>query len=293
MMGMFFLMMLAVVAFNFVIDPYNYHEAVALPLRKADIADTENHRLWKLVQYDRHPAANVIFGDSRGGRIDAAQVSERLGEPCFNLAYGGGSAYEMIDSFWHAAQKTQLRRVYFCIGLSMYNRVSSLDLVPEALNTLASPLHYDASAFVTRVSFDLCADAFGCKTYDDAKPKMGREAFWQQQLTTLDRYYGTYVYPQDLRDAFVAIRRYCDANGIEMSFIIPPVHADMQRRVADYGLTEADQRFKADLRSIAPVYDFDVINEITEDDDLFDDPWHGRREVFDWVVETVWGDGRS
>lgn len=276
--------------FNFVVDPFNYNGIFNLPLNKGKVADAANHRIWNLAGFYRHtpPETDLILGDSRGGRVRAEKVAGATGEACVNLAYGGGTAYEMVDTFYEAAEKTRLKRVYFCMNFNLYNKYNHMNLVPEAIEMLSSPARYYYSSFITKISLDCLKDKLGMKVRDE-RPPMSREEFWRHQLDVSAKgFYGRYAYPDDLHKELVGIKKYCDERGIELAFIIPPTHTDLQVRIGDFGLSQAEAGFKRDLQKLGKVYDFDIDLPVNRRAENFDDPYHGGSVVFDWVIDTVW-----
>lgn len=278
--------------FNFVVDPYNYNGVFNLPLNKGKVADRASHRIWKLAAFYRRtpPETDLILGDSRGDYINTRKVMEATGATCINLAYGGGTAYEMVDTFYEAAKKTKVKRVYFCMNFNLYNRYNHMNLVPEAIETLSDPVRYYYSGFITKVARDCLLDKLESKA-EAAKPPMSREEFWRYQLEfSAKGFYGRYAYPDDLHKKLVGVKKYCDERGIELTFIIPPTHTDLQGRIGDFGLKEAEARFKKDLQELGTVYDFDIDLPVTRTAENFDDPFHGKRTgvIYDWVIDTVW-----
>lgn len=86
------------------------------------------------------------------------------------------------------------------------------------------------------------------------KPAMSKEAFWKNQMEdTTKGFYGRCEYPHNLYEELRKIKAYCVAQQIELIFIIPPTHVDLEKQVWVYGLEDAYQKYKADLKSIAPV----------------------------------------
>lgn len=279
--------------FNFIVDPYNVNCVFDFGLNKT-IADDENHRIWKLAkfynskEYSNHMKQNLILGDSRGRRIDAKKIEEITGEIYTNLAYGGGTAYEMVDTFWHVVSQVPLQRVYFCMNFNLYNQYNHMNLVPEAINILSDPTHYYYSHFVSKTSWKLVSDKLE-RVAHAAKPSMTREEFWEHQLNVSAKgFYGRYKYPEDLYLHLLKIRSYCEANNIEMVFIIPPTHTDLQARIRDFGLEKEEARFKDDLRHLGVVYDFDIDVPQNRNKENYADPFHAKANVFDEVIETVW-----
>lgn len=70
------------------------------------------------------------------------------------------------------------------------------------------------------------------------------------------------------------IAAWTKANDVELVFLIPPTIPEMQRRIADFGLTAANHKFRERLSQMAPVIDFDFESAFTRDLDNFTDAYH-------------------
>ena len=70
------------------------------------------------------------------------------------------------------------------------------------------------------------------------------------------------------------IAAWCAENNVELIFLIPPTISEMQRRIADFGLTSANHRFRERLSKLAPVVDLDFDTPFTRDLANFKDAYH-------------------
>jgi len=70
------------------------------------------------------------------------------------------------------------------------------------------------------------------------------------------------------------IAAWCDENDIELIFLIPPTISEMQSRIADFGLSAANHKFRDRLSTLAPVIDFDFDSGFTRDLASFTDAYH-------------------
>ena len=61
------------------------------------------------------------------------------------------------------------------------------------------------------------------------------------------------------------------SKGIEVTFVIPASHVDLQNKIDEFGLRELSDRF---ARELGRVVDFDFPNEFTRDRENFGDPYH-------------------
>lgn len=289
-------LIMVIFCINYLVDPYNVNRQYDFGLNKNIISYRGNYRLYKMQAFINDPCENIYLGDSRMDGLDIDKIASLTGETWFNFAYGGGTAYEIADSFWYAAERVKLKKVVIGINFNLHNMYNRMNLVNEAQNTLSKKTNYYLSSFISKMSvYNLIYFLSGNKlNMLSEKPEMDKEQFWQVQLNeTTENFYGKYQYPEDLYDKLHKIVAYCYEENIELVFVIPPTHVDLQRRVADFGLTEEYERFKCDLRSFGvPVYDFDVPSEWTIDKALYKDPYHADEMVKARVVDIVWGKAR-
>src|SRR5690606_10470419 len=117
LLGIHLLVYILVIA---VIDPYNY-----LNLWKRldqqvndDIAQHVEPHLFKMERFHDAPTGNIILGDSRSNGLYARLDHKRWS----NLAYGGSSLQEIIETFWWATKEVKMDTVIIGINLNLYNR---------------------------------------------------------------------------------------------------------------------------------------------------------------------------
>ncbi len=92
------------------------------------------------------------------------------------------------------------------------------------------------------------------------------------------------AYRQQLEELSVL----CRERGINLVFIIFPSHMDLQDKIVQYGLTEANKTFRKDLARFGLVYDFAWENEVTRNRELFKDPYHFDHQIEESIIRTVW-----
>lgn len=275
---------------NYVIDPYDVNQAFDLGMRKDIISYRGNYRLYKMQAFKNNPCPNIYLGDSRMDGLKVAKVEAASGERWFNFAYGGGTAYEIVDTFWYAAKQEHLKKVVIGINFNLYNGSNRFNLTQEAMTTLGNPLKYYFSYTTLRMSAaNLLYKCAGINLYAE-KPPMDKTAFWQVQLgKSTEGFYRNWYHPDDLQQELENISDYCRDQGIELVFVFPPTHVDLQERVADFGLTEDYRNYKQEIRQLGwKVYDFDVPSALTQDAELYKDPYHADELVKDKVIETIW-----
>lgn len=278
--------------FVFVADPFDFvNRRSPVDARvKAETATQLNPAFWKMNQFARRPAPNILLGDSRMWLLDADDVTAVAGEDYVNLAYGGGTLREAIDTFWFAAKRTGLRKVYLGVSLDTYNETNYTERTKLFPAVKANPALY----FVNRTVLQAAVyDVYSQLTKTDLKlgePPMDRDAFWQYQLQHgLTRYFERYVYPTRYRRELGELGRYCAQHGIQLTFVIFPSNLDAQRLMEKHQLGEARERLRRDLAALATVYDFDYENDITRHRENFTDPVHFTKPVAAQLIREIWG----
>ncbi len=278
------------------VDPYEFFGVSHLVPTEAkhEISFKLHYPLWKLLHYRDDPRPDILLGDSRMMGVSPDSVAAAAGGQWSNLAYGGASLEEILRSFWFADERTELKHV--CIGLNfnLYSATNTKDRISEVDAILANPLLYFSDINVLDATGKLLQRQLLGKDAAVGRPPMSPDEFWRHQIESTTRiYYDNYRYPEDYRRRLEELAAHCDEKGIDLRFVIFPGHADLQAQVTLFGLESQYQRFKSDLAELAPVYDFDFVNEMTSDRANFSDPYHLNRSAKRAVIGGIWGNDRS
>lgn len=283
-----FVILLSVFSFNFVLDPYNRNRVFDLGLPKATISNKMHYPLYKSLEYSQNPKPILLLGDSRTDALKPRFFAEAGRNDVYNMAYGGGTLYEAIDSFWYATETSKLDRVVIGLPFNLYNASNNLNRFTEAVRLSRSVPAYYLSPFVARTGFLNTASKLSGEDLKSEKPKMSRDRFWQQQLGTVTSgYYGNWREPGDLLQALREIASYCETNQIELVFFIPPTHTDLQVKLDEFELRGAYEKFTGSLAQLGAVIDFDFPNALTSDALRFNDPYHFNESVTPLIVRAL------
>lgn len=278
----------AIMFFNFIIDPFELNRHLFFELNRENVAGQGNNRLYKLIAYQKDPVPNIILGDSRMRSIDSSLVGEATGDRYFNFAYGGGSLQESIDTFWFSISRNSLKKVYIGINFNHYNQNNNPSLVLEARALIENSVNYYLSPYVAKIAVYCIVEKISNINFAEQIPRVSREKFWQYQLDLTSSWYKRYIYPVELNRQLKDIKKYCEANNIELVFIIPPSHVDLQNKVFEHRLNQEYIRFKEDLKEITTTIDFDYSNEWTENKNRFFDPYHFDKTIRQLMVSEIW-----
>jgi hypothetical protein len=279
------------------VDPYSMFRSPVqsgLTFRqslKDSVAAGVDNALFKIVRFRNDPCPNIILGDSRMYSLDSNRIRDIAGERYFNLSIQGSSFREIADAFWFAAERTELKRAYIGLNFLLFNESFRKDRTSTARAMIGNPLLYFCNYTVVKPTAYMMY-TLGSGAPDLGRPNMTKEEFWRHVLfkETVPGYLNKYVYPTSYVEELRRMADYARGRGIDLRFVVPPTHVDLQKRVAEMGFAVEEAKFKAQLRALAPTYDFEYPNPLTGDTANFKDPMHYTPEVGLRLISEIWGD---
>jgi hypothetical protein len=274
------------------VDPYNYFSVSSLVSDniKKNTSVKLNPRLWKCIEFKKHPSANILLGDSRVNSIDTNYIKTITGDNFFNFAYGGASIAEIVDTFNYAKSISHLSKVYIGMSFNLYNSYNSVNVFSGAKLLSNDYKYYLIDRSVAKTIYYNLSAYFSDNDFQIGIPSTDKDSFWKYQLSYAgSAFYQHYRYPLNYYNELKKMADYCKENKVDLVFFIPPTHIDLQNIVKKSNLLEAERRFKNDLVSLGEVYDFDYPNDVTKNRDNFSDPFHFHRDVMKIVANDVWG----
>lgn len=269
---------------NFIVDPYNYNNFFQLDLDKKNISYKKNYRLYKMIEFRNNPKNFIILGDSRGNLFKSEFFKNNN---VYNFSYGGASLYELIDTFWYATKNEQLKNVIFTLPFSMYNEYEYINYTEEAQLFIDKPHKYYFSLFITKISLLNIYASLLNKKMNFEKPNMNKLNFWKEQLHIANRFYTKYKYPSELFLKLQEIVEYSKTNNINLSFVIPPTHIDLQNKIKTFNFVDKYSKYKKDILSLGTTFDCNINSKITNDIDSFNDPFHFTSGVAENIVAVI------
>jgi len=274
---------------NIYVDPFHVFDYFSYK-KNEEISLRSNYRLYKLSKYIKKPVANIILGDSRMEALSTEDIIKVSGKNYFNLAFGGASLTEIINSFWFASEKIKLKKVYVGLNLNIYNSSYLMDQVSEANKIINNKASYLLSPFVSKISFYQFMYNYNGSIFISESPKKDKDTFWDEQLgISTKTYYEKYAYPNRNIKKLKEIIKYCKSNHIKLTFVVPPTHVDLQKKLDEYNLRAAENNFKNDIKSMSTVIDFDFPNVYTKNRTMFTDPYHAGEELRQLMISELWG----
>lgn len=97
----------------------------------------------------------------------------------------------------------------------------------------------------------------------------------------------SFEYAESYFEAIAAIVAHARANGTKVLFFIPPTPTVMQQRIVDFDRLPESLRHRKRLAELAPVYDFDFPNQLTDDVELFSDAYHFNARFARQIVHEI------
>ena len=295
---LFALPLILYVSFITIVDPYNFINLFKviddkdkfLVLQRTDESSPRGNLLWKTTEFRRNPVQNIIIGDSQGKDINVGIIKDQTGEDYFNFCFPGASFTTIFKTFWFAAEQTKLKKVYFQVAFMNYNMDRDYDLWHFAGDYTKRPYEY----FTTKeIFFDALADVAWATTRNpwivsrsyEFLPPSDMENLAQSRLKL---FFSTYTYPESYKNELAKIADYCKTNGIEFTFLILPVYHRVDDYLAKNNMFTKKLNFKADLNSMADLYDLDKLSGIKSYRYNFIDYFHPTQKVIDSLTRMVW-----
>jgi hypothetical protein len=279
------------------IDPYNIihveHNPKLIEL-KSQISYKFNYPLYKLQQYTEQPTDVVLLGDSRTDKLNSSKFAKVTQLKTTNLAYGGGTLPEIIDTFWYVTKIHKVKQVYIGINFNLYNEYNNMNRVKGAVQLIESPLSYLFSNYCVKSLYFIIKSSITKKNITIGVPTISKEEFWKYQLEVqANNFYHNYKYPASYQNSLIEIISYCKDNNIQLIFFIPPTHIDLQQKIKEFNLMNEEKLFKIFLSTSEFTYDFDYPNEITRCNTNFSDPFHYNDSISNIIINTIVGNNKS
>jgi hypothetical protein len=273
------------------IDPFNIIHKETNP-RLIELKSLTSYKLnsilYKLQNYSKQPADIVLLGDSRTDMLKSSTFEKLTQMKTANLAYGGGTLPEIIETFWYVTKIHDLKQVYIGINFNLFNEHNSMNRVKEAIKLEKSPIRYLFSSYCVKSLFLIIKSSITGKNVNIGIPHLNKDEFWKYLLeSSAVNFYRIYKYPNSYQNSLYQISSYCKKKNITLVFFIPPTHIDLQQKVKDFNLVAEEKQFKAFLSSLGNTHDFDYPNEITRCYDNFSDPFHFNDSISYIVIKEI------
>jgi hypothetical protein len=272
------------------IDPFNYFSAEKnkeMQNIKEDISQKVNPYLYKFIQYDENPCSTIILGDSRIALLSPSFFEDNVTGTISNLAFGGGSLQDAIETFWYVCKKHDIKKVYIGISIETYSGTLLRNRATPSIKIKNFFLSYLLNRYTFESTMLICKKKLFNAQIDINKPPFSKDEFWQNQLNWEARYLKNYSYPKNYYNDFKKIERYCSEKNIKLVFVLSPTHTDLQNKIHEFHLEKENEKFMQDICSFGDVYDFNYPNNITNNKNNFTDPFHHSDSISKIVVKEI------
>ena len=273
------------------VDPYNIilkEKNQKMLELKSQISYRINYPLFKLNEYDKNPTDIILLGDSRVDKLNPEVFEQLTKKKTSNLAYGGGTLAEIIETFWYATSVYDFEDVYIGINFNLYSDNNNMNRVAEAIELKNSIFPYLFNRYTLKSTILILKSLVTNEKINIEKPNLSKAEFWRYQLeSSANNFYRDYKYPKEYSVHLQEISNYCNVNNIKLVFFTPPTHTDLQEKVNEFKLKKEELRFKGDLFNLGLYYDFDYPNDLTKNRDNFTDPFHYNDKVANIVVNEI------
>lgn len=272
------------------VDPFNYFgwfDAITVT-QKRETVYRDDRLLWNVIGYARDPSPYIIIGDSRADRISPEHLKERTGDPYRPLSASACKINEIADLFWFAGSHAKLEVVYVVLNFNMFNHYAFSDRVPGAEALIKNPLLYVYNRHVIGTAYKILKSVYFAGKAQTSQPPRSKDDFWAWSLNAWsNQQYGKWKYPAGGYDKLRQMADHCRKEKINLIFIIAPHHADYQKKVSQFNLSDELIQFKKDISSLSTTYDFDLTNDLTRDKENFTDPVHVTEEVGNMIIDEI------
>jgi len=253
------------------VDPFNYYNKNIEKNRLSIISKVTEPHLYKLIDFKHNPKNNILLGDSRTNSLYSVFGENKLNS-WSNLAYGGGSLNEVVETFWHITKTKKIDSVLIGVNFNHFNKNNSRNWIKPTLSLIENPISYSFSKYVF-----LSISEF-LQTSDHEKPTKNKESkniFWNNHLKMINnKFYKNVIYPKNYIKELYDISIFCRSNNIELTFWIPPIHQDIHDLIKINGYLKDYNKFINEIEKLGTMYNFDNDFKLRNDKSNFNDAMH-------------------
>jgi hypothetical protein len=277
----------------FFIDPFNYFRISNLINEDLKIKNARkvNQLLQKSIDFSQTPGQSILVGDSRTELLSVDQIESVSGIKYKSLCNNAAKLNEIIDLIYFANDIKKLKHIVVGVNFNMFNEFSYANRVDNIRKIINNPLKYIYNKNIFQSCYSIVRELITGKGIN-LIPPMNKEEYWDMTIDSRAfQWYSKYKYPDNLRDALVALDAFCNQEDIQLTFIIVPHNIEFKNRLIEFGLKDEEVKFKSFMGTLwATVIDYDYKNKITMGKEYFTDPVHYNTRVGNMIIDEVWGD---
>jgi hypothetical protein len=274
-----------------IIDPFNvFFEEENKEIKDIKIKTSSklDYPLFSINKYLKNPTEIILLGDSRTNRLNMNQPKIGNKNRSTNLAYGGGTIPEIVETFWYITKFNDLKEVYVGINFNLYNKNNNNNRVKNTIDLLESNKFTHLLTGSSLKAITLITKSLIFSNVENIeKPDIDKSEFWKIQINKSEKFYQKYNYPENYFNELLAISKHCNQNDIKLIFFSPPTHIDLQNRVDYFNLKKEKVKFMNDLSELGTFIDYDYENELTVNKNNFTDPFHFNDSIAKIITNDI------
>lgn len=253
-----------------------YHSGRTMPF---------SNMMWKLVEFRRSPAPDIMLGDSRLSYFDIAALKKATGHTYYNFGIPGGN-YSTIDKlFRYADSLTTLRNVYVQVSFRGLNVGNDFDIYQEPSMLLDKPYSYVYNRRVLEATGLNLMSWLLPSTVAYNKPSPDQ---WNEVLDAERANAEHFVTDSTVFTRLQRMADRCRAEGAKLVFIEYPTHPDVQAIYGVPDLAPARTAYMERLGRIAPLIDLDRPGMFPVDRSFWRDPLHLTVDGQRSLIGLIW-----
>jgi hypothetical protein len=209
-----------------------------------------NRALFKLIHFDKFMAeaatsgraVQLVIGDSLGKQVDPTILAGATGRPWFNLAFGSANLDENRLLIEHLIERNgqngeRIERIVWSFPFTRI-RLNPKDGVTRALAVKDRPIaHLFTFESLRAAAFNLRKAWFGIDVTDPVRD-LPTDELVAYNIRRFQSDTEGMAWPDDMLERVAAVTERARAAGIEVVFLVVPVHPDLQ---AVFGRDFADR----------------------------------------------------
>lgn len=306
----FFTPFLILTLLFFVFEPFDYF------LLRGD-APYSAKPLSSMREVIRNKPDKIILGDSRMANLNTDYIKEITGEDYTMLGFGGSTVGECVALFWFATEHTTLTEVVFGVGFYTSANEQTAGRIPhtEKQATNIFSFYSNSNNWLSAINnakeqtVNAAAQLFNQPAWitypedpqstEDIPVDLTWGSVWRKNLedfanllySNLER---GYTLEKNTLDMLGEVIDYCNANGIKITFVFPPMHDSVYVMVTGpLGIDPYREQYKKYLIRRATVFDFEFRSAFSASDSNFYDGFHLTGTNKKWLAEMIFTDAAS
>lgn len=264
-----------------IIDPFNYLGGG----NEDKLARNLEPHLYKMIKHKNAPKKNIVLGDSRSDALCQIIQKKRKGS-WGNLAYGGASLQEMVDTFWWLEENYDMDSIIINVNFNHLNNYNRRDWISPTMSIMKNPIAYASSRYVFLYLYQKLLQKLRINFTNENL--IAKEVFWSNHIASIEKkFYIDYKYSQSFLNDLSMIANSCEQRGVKLIIWSAPVHKDIHNIIDSYGHRNLYSQSLLDLQRIGEYYDFNKRLDWIDNKELFYDAMHVKSDIMQDVYSII------